>query len=314
MSYILLVFGLLLLIGGGNILVDGSVNVAKRFKVSSLLIGLLFIGFGTSLPELSTSLISVARKVDGIAIGTVLGSNIANILLVLGVAAILRPIKIHPNSFGRDAIFLGVSTIVLLVSVLKGSIGWELGALMCMTLAFYVYHAYKTDKNHMKGRVVEPQRIVLSRRFHMSTPLAVVLTVCGLVLMLFGAHLVVNSVVVLAGHWGISETVIGLTVVAFGTSLPELVTSIIASVKNHSEVAVGNVVGSNIYNALFILGFTSLFLPVIVPPSVKVDMLVMAATTMLLLAIGWGYGKISRRMGWCFISMYCMYIVYLGMQ
>ena len=314
MAYIELFLGLLLLIGGGNLLVDGSVTIARRFKVSPLLIGLLLVGFGTSMPELATSLLAVARKADGIAIGNVVGSNIANILLVLGMAAVLRPIKIHTNSFGRDAIFLGISTIVLLVSLLRGHIGWELGALMCMTLAFYVYHAYRTDKTHMKGQVVEPQPIALSRRFHVATPLAVVSTISSLILLLIGAHMVVNSVVILASHWGISETIIGLTVVAFGTSLPELVTSIVASVKNQSDVAIGNVLGSNIYNALFILGFTALFLPVVVPPTVKPDVLVMAATTMLLLAIGWGRGKIDRWIGGCFIAMYFMYIIYLGMH
>ena len=141
MLYIKFLFGMLLLIVGGNVLVDGAVLVAKRFKVSPLLIGLLFIGFGTSLPELATSLLAVMHRADGIAIGNVVGSNIANILLVLGVSALICPIKIHTPSFGRDAIFLGLSTIVLLASLLRGHIAWELGALMCMTLAFYVYHA-----------------------------------------------------------------------------------------------------------------------------------------------------------------------------
>ena len=132
--YAELLAGLLLLIVGGNVLVDGAVIVAKKLKVSPLLIGLLLVGFGMSMPELATSLISVSRKAGGIAIGNVVGANIANILLVLGVAAMIRPIKIHRMSFGRDAIFLALSTIVLLVSLLRGEIGWELGALMCMTL------------------------------------------------------------------------------------------------------------------------------------------------------------------------------------
>ncbi len=312
--YIKLIFGLFLLILGGNVLVDSSVTVARKLKVSPLLIGLLLIGFGTSMPELVTSLLAVARKADGIAIGNVVGSSIANILLVLGVAAVLRPIKIHTLSFGRDAIFLGISTIILLISLLRGHIGWELGGLMCMTLAFYVYHAYQTDKKNMKNHILDPQPIALSKRFHISTPLSIILTISSLIILLVGAHLVVENVILVAGHWGVSETAIGLTVVAFGTSLPELVTSIIASIKKQSDVAVGNVVGSNIYNALFILGFTALFLPVIVPPSIKTDMLIMTTATMLLLAIGWGIGKIGRKVGWCFIAMYFAYIVYLGMN
>ena len=314
MIYIELLAGLFFLILGGNVLVDSAVSVARKLKVSSLLIGLLLVGFGTSMPELATSLLAVARDAGGIAVGNVIGSNIANILLVLGVAALIRPIKIHRNAFGRDAIFLGLSTIVLLVALLKGSIGWELGALMCMTLAFYVYHSYKTDKVHMAEQAETPQPIALSRRFHVSTPLSIILTISGLVIMLIGAHMLVDSVVVVASHLGISETIIGLTIVAFGTSLPELVTSVIASIKGHSDVAVGNVIGSNIYNALFILGFTALFLTVSVPPSVEPDVLVMAAATMVLLAIGWGRGKIDKLTGACFVLMYFTYIGYLGMH
>ena len=312
MYYIELLAGLLFLIVGGNVLVDGSVMVARKLKVSPLLIGVLLVGFGTSMPELATSLISVARQAGGIAVGSVVGANIANILLVLGVAALIRPIKIHKLSFGRDAVFLGLSTIVLLVSVLNGYIAWELGALMCMTLAFYVYHSYKTDKAHMKEQAQIPERIALSKRFHIPTALAVILTICAIILTIMGAHMVVDSVIVLAGHWGISETLIGLTIVAFGTSLPELVTAIIASQKGHSDVAVGNVIGSNIYNALFILGFTALFLPVSVPSTTKGDVLIMTSATLLLIAVGWGQGRISKLMGGCFVFLYFLYIIYVG--
>ena len=201
MYYIELLAGLLFLIVGGNVLVDGSVMVARKLKVSPLLIGVLLVGFGTSMPELATSLISVARQAGGIAVGSVVGANIANILLVLGVAALIRPIKIHKLSFGRDAVFLGLSTIVLLVSVLNGYIAWELGALMCITLAFYVYHSYKTDKAHMKEQAQIPERIALSKRFHIPTALAVILTICAIILTIMGAHMVVDSVIVLAGHW-----------------------------------------------------------------------------------------------------------------
>ena len=152
MEYLKLLMGLLFLIVGGNVLVSGSVLIAKKLKVSPLLIGIVLVGFGTSMPELSTSILSVFRKAEGIAVGNVVGSNIANILLVLGVAALIRPISINSRAFGRDAIFLGLSTAVLLISLLKGQIYWELGLLMCMTLAFYVYHCYKTEKARIKEK------------------------------------------------------------------------------------------------------------------------------------------------------------------
>lgn len=312
MPYIFLFLGMLILIVGGNVLVDGAVFLAKRLRVSSLLIGLFLIGFGTSFPELATSLLAVLRNADGIAIGNVVGSNIANILLVLGVAAFLHPIKLHTPSFGRDALFLGISTLILLVSLLRGHISWELGLLMCMTLAFYVYHAYQTDKVHVKTKSIAQPTISLSKRFQISTFWAVVLTLSGLVLTLMGAKMVVNSVILLSTRWGVSETIIGLTIVAFGTSLPELTTAIIASLKKQDDLVIGNVVGSNIYNALFILGFTSLFLPVAVPATAKPNVLVMASATMLLLALGWWRGKIGHILGASFILMYFTYLLYVG--
>ena len=314
MVYLQCLVGIFLLILGGNVLVSGSVIVAKRFHVSPLLIGLLLIGFGTSLPEFITSLFSVMREAEGLAVGNVVGSNIANILLVLGVSAILNPVSIHEKSFSRDSIFLGLSTIVLLVALLLGHITRGIGLLMCAALAFYVYYAYRTDKAHMKKQKADVTYTKLSRRFHIPTPLAIVLTICGLILTLLGADFLVKSVVIIAGRLGISETIIGLTVVAFGTSLPELVTGIIASLKKESGVVLGNVLGSNIYNALFILGATALFFPISVPISIKTDVLIMTLATLALLAIGWWRGRIGKGFGVLFLASYFAYIVYLGVS
>ena len=314
MVYLQFLLGLTFLILGGNVLVSSAVLVAKRFHVSPLLIGLLLIGFGTSLPEFTTSLLSVAHGAEGLAVGNVLGSNIANILLVLGASVMINPVTIHAKSFSRDALFLGLSTIVLLVALLWGHISSAMGALMCAVLVFYVVYAYRTDKDHMKTQKEEIHHIKMSRRFHIPTPLAIVLTFSGLILTLVGANFLVKSVVIIASHWGISETVIGLTIVAFGTSLPELVTGIIASVKKEGGVVLGNVLGSNIYNALFILGATALFLPVSVPISVKTDVLVMTAATALLLLIGWRRGKMDRWMGALFVALYFAYIIYTGVS
>jgi len=312
MAYFLLLVGLVLLIFGGNIFVSSAISLARKWHISSLLIGLLFVGFGTSLPELITSLISVARGVQGIAIGNVVGSNIANILLVLGICAIIQPIKIPAHAFSRDAIFLGISTVVLLIAVLKEKIGVEMGALMCLTLAFYVYHAYQTDKKRQKDMPIMPP-LDLSEKLPLPIYLNFILFVSGLILMLWGAHILVNNAVLVAGHFGVSETVIGLTVIALGTSLPELTTSVLASLKGESDMAVGNVVGSNIYNALFILGFTALWMPVLAPYSTKGDVIAMTFATLLLLGLGWFKGSIGRRMGFVFVALYAAYIMWLGL-
>ena len=311
MAYINLFVSLALLIIGGNVLVSGSVILAKRLKVSPLLIGLLLIGFGTSIPELMTSLFAVAHHSGSIAIGNIVGSNIANILLVLGICATIRPINIHDHAFGRDAIFLGLSAMVLLISLLKGVIGFEMGALMCMTLAFYVYHAYQTDKDHQK-KLPPPEPTALSKRIYIPTYLSILLVISGLILTLCGANFLVRSTLNLSAQLGISEAVIGLTVIALGTSLPELTAGIVASLKNHSDVALGNIIGANIYNSLFILGFTALFMPVLAPPTMKFDVLIMTFATLALLALGWFRGQITRSMGITFIIGYLCYIGYLG--
>lgn len=316
MEYLKFVLSLGMMILGANVLVSGAVVLAKRFRVSPLLIGLLLIGFGTSFPELTTSFLSMIHGQTDLAVGNVVGSNIANILLVLGVAAVLRPIPIQSASFKRDAVFLAISAFVLLISLWQKRIGWELGILMCMTLFFYVYHAYQTDKKSLKDKVVAVQYVALSKRFYISTPLALVVMACGLILTLVGADYLLESVLNIFGRWGVSEVIIGLTIVALGTSLPELVTSIIASIRKESDVALGNVVGSNIYNALFILGITALFRPVSVPGSdwFRIDLLVMILATALLLGLGLVRKKITRHMGIACLVAYLVYLIYLGVR
>ena len=164
----------------------------------------------------------------------------------------------------------------------------------------------------LKAKNVEIASLSLFKKVYLPTPLAVLLTACGIILTLIGAHMVVNNVILIATLWGVSETMIGLTIIAFGTSLPELVTSIIASIKKQSDLAIGNVIGSNIYNALFILGFTSLFLPVAVPPSVEPDVVVMTIATLVLLALGWWREKLGKVTGLIFVLAYFGYIFYVG--
>lgn len=314
MEYLEFIISLALMILGANVLVSGSVVIARHFHVSPLLIGLLVIGFGTSLPEFSTSFLSMLRGQSDLAVGNVVGSNIANSLLVLGIAAVLRPIPIHYDSFERDASFLVLTNFILLICLWQRHISWELGLLMCMTLVFYINQAYRTDREHVKKNVIPVPYVALSKRISISTTLAVVATISGLILTLLGAHYLLESVLIIFGHWGFSEVMIGLSVVAFGTSLPELTTAIVASLKKQSSVALGNVVGSNIYNALFILGVTALFRPVLVPNSVREDVVVMVVATSLLLLCGYVRKRISRGMGVLFLMLYFGYILYLGLQ
>ena len=301
MVYLLLVLGLFLLFIGGDWLVAGAVAVAHRLKVSPLLIGLTLIGFGTSTPELVTSLIATYEGSAGISVGNVVGSNIANILLVLGVAAFLHPVQIKGKSFRRDATFLALSTLILIGASSLGTIGRWMGALMVGALLFYVIYSYKTEKEIPD----ENEKIV---------PLvsSLIRTFIGILFTLLGAKLLVDNSVELARTWGISEAVIGLTVVAVGTSLPELATSIMSAIKKHNDVAFGNVIGSNIYNSLFILGVTALFMPVRIPEKMGTDLGVMCAVTALMIGIAFCYKKYTRLVGAIFLILYALYIAHLG--
>ena len=301
MTYLLLALGLFLLFVGGDWLVAGSVAVARRLKVSPLLIGLTLVGFGTSTPELVTSLIATYKGSAGISVGNVVGSNIANILLVLGVAALLNPIPVKGKSFKRDATFLILSTLVLVGAASFGLIGCLLGAVMVGALVFYIIYSYKTEKE-IPDEAEKPAPLIPS----------LIRTVAGILLTLLGAKLLVDNSVELARTWGISEAVIGLTVVAVGTSLPELATSIMSALKKHNDVAFGNVIGSNIYNSLFILGITALFMPVQIPSEIWLDISIMSAVTVLMIAVAFGRKRYSRLMGGIFLILYALYIAHLG--
>lgn len=308
MPYILLIVGLFLLAFGGDTMVNGAVSLAKRMGVSSLLIGLTLVGFGTSTPELLTSLTAVIKDSDGIAIGNVVGSNIANILLVLGMAAIITPIRIDLKSFKRDGLFLILSTIALIIAVLYGKISFIMGIILVSLLFYYVYYSYQSDKKYQKEKKFKNNEITKTQ-----TPvwLALTKTIGGILLTMLGAKLLVDNSIILARYWGVSETVIGLTIVAVGTSLPELATSVMASIRKQNDVAFGNVVGSNIYNALFILGVTALFMTVRVPVEMTKDVILMTIVTCILIGVAFWKKQISRQMGWLFLITYAFYNAYL---
>ena len=314
--FIAIGFGLLMY--GGNLLVDGSVSVAKKMRVSSLLIGLTLVGFGTSTPELVSSLMAAIKGEPGIAIGNVVGSNIANILLVLGVAALLRPIPISLKEFRRDGLFLIASTVVLCAGLWWGSINFVWGVLMCGLLGYYVYYCYKTDSvAATEAEKTTKLKTHFDYREQKELLMQVLKTIAGIVLTVCGAYALVDSAVKLAHQWNVSPTIIGLTIVAVGTSLPELATSIVSSVKNQSSVAYGNVVGSNIYNALFVLGLTAVFHRIDVPTgkgdAVWIDVAIMAIVTAILLALG-RRGRIGRLAGALFLFLYVIYVGYLYLR
>ena len=305
MSVVLLLAGFALLIAGGEGLVRGSVALAVRLGMSPLLIGLTLVGFGTSTPELVTSVNAALAGAPGIAVGNVVGSNTANILLILGVSALIFPVVVGGAALRRDGTAMALATLLAVAVMLSGELGRIVGAVLLLALVVYLVFAYRTGGADEADAVPDASY---------SVPFALLLAVGGIGVTIVGARLAVDAAVEIASALGVSNTVIGLTVVAVGTSLPELVTSAVAAMRRQGDVALGNVLGSNIYNLLGILGVTALVEPIAVPPQImRLDLWVMLAVTLLFLALAAKLGRIGRGAGAAFVALYAGYLVWLGL-
>jgi cation:H+ antiporter len=261
MMYLFVLGGLILLFIGGEALVRGSVSVARKLNISELVIGLTLVGFGTSVPELVTSLQAVEQGAVGIAIGNVIGSNIANILLVLAVAAVISPIIVHPNVIARDGAVMIAVTALFCGLIWFGEFSRVAGFLLVTLLVAYLTFSLIADQRR-QGPTAEMHKAegeIVEAGFGLVA--GILIAVAGLAGVVAGANLLVTGAVSLARSFGISETVIGLTIVAIGTSLPELATSVVAAYRKRADVALGNIIGSNIFNVLGILGITALVRP-----------------------------------------------------
>ena len=305
--------GLVLLVVGGELLVRGAVASAKALGVSPLLIGLTLVGFGTSTPELVTSVTAALNGSPGIAVGNVVGSNIANILLILGLSAVIYPMAVNPKGFKRDAIMLVASAVACAAVVLYGRMGPIAGTLFIAGLIAYLVYVYRQEKTAPdEAAVVAEHRSEDARAGPKTMVLSVVMAAVGIAVTIYGARFLVGGAIELAKSYGISDTIIGLTVVAVGTSMPEFVTSVMAAIRKHADVAYGNIIGSNIFNVLFILGATSFIQPIDIPAQIaRFDIWVMLATTALLVVFARTGIKLQRWEGFVFISCYVAYTGYL---
>ena len=305
-----LLIGLMLMLAGGEGLVRGAVALAERLGVSPLVIGVTLIGFGTSAPELATCIDAALIGSPGIAIGNVIGSNIANVLLILAAGALIYPIAAEPRALRRDGPVLIVSALVCAVIVMAGHVGRWVGAILVLSLVIYLTLTALSE--HRRGARQDDAVDGEAKEGAASILFNLSLALLGLGAVLLGAHLLVKSAVDLAGSLGVSEAVIGLTVVAIGTSLPELVTAVTASLKRQSDLVFGNVIGSNIFNSLGILGATALVKPVDVPADIAgFDIWVMLAATVALLVFALTHWRISRREA---AVLMIGYIAYVGLH
>ncbi|WP_089230833.1 calcium/sodium antiporter [Tropicimonas sediminicola] len=310
MDLLLVAAGLAALFFGGDRLVAGAVALAGRAGLPPLVIGLTIVGFGTSMPELVTSVQAALQDSPGIAVGNVVGSNIANILLILGAAALVAPIAVAPDALRRDGTALAVVTLLAAALLLPGSLGRAGGALLLAGLGAYLLLA-------LRGARAEPEPAypVEMEIAPQTMSRAALEFGFGLLLTLAGAHLLVRGAVSLAAGLGVPDAVIGLSIVAIGTSLPELVTSVTAARRGHADVALGNVIGSNIFNLLGILGTTALVRPIGgLRPESTIDLGVMIGATALLLLVAFTGRKVTRTEGAVLCGLYAAYLGWLAMQ
>ena len=302
LSAALLVIGLVMLCFGGNWLVSGGVGIAKKLRISNLVIGLTIVAYGTSTPELAAS-IAAAGDHGAIILGNIVGSNIANVGMVIGVSAILIPVAIQKSVFRKEIpIMLGVSLLLVLLSI-DGELSQYDGALLLVGLgvfAFFTFRDALKQRTTTQDNSENTQNNIYVKYFG--------LIGIGIVVLYIGAILTVDNAVIIASEFGLSEKLIGLTVIAIGTSLPELITSIIAIRKGHSDVGIGNIIGSNIYNILMIMGVGAALGGVLTTSDVYVDYAIMIIFSLSLL-IGLKTKIINRTMGVILTAGYVLYLV-----
>lgn len=314
LTLILFVVGLGLLLAGAHALVHGAAKLATSLGVSPLVIGLTVVGFGTSSPELAASIQAALAHQPGIALGNVVGSNILNILLILGVAAIVTPLTVQRQLIRLDVpIMIGVSVLVPVFG-LDGRVGRVEGVILVIGFVLYTAFSIHWSRREMIAAATVASTPIAVPRGKFDGLTHAALVVAGLAMLVLGARWLVNGAVALAQSMGVSELVIGLTVVALGTSLPEVATSIVASLRGQRDIAVGNVVGSNIFNILTVLGMASLVSPrgiEVSEAALKFDIPVMIAVAVVCLPMFFTGAVIMRWEGAVLLGYYVAYTLYL---
>ena len=305
MEYILLIVGFVLLIKGADLFVDGASSVAAKLKVPSLIIGLTVVSIGTSLPEAAVSISASLSGNNSISLGNVIGSNIFNLLMVVGVSSAILPIVTDRDMLKRDMpINIGI-TVLLGILLFDGNLSRLEALLLLLLLAAYMFLLIRSA---LKNRVEAEETKVLS------WAKSIVFIVLGVAAIIGGGQLVVNSAKTIAMALGMSETLVGLTVVAIGTSLPELVTSVVAARKGDSGIAMGNVIGSNLFNILFILGMAGVIKPLTADAAFFIDTGILLGISALMLLFAFTKRKIGRVEGITCVLIYVAYTAYIIMR
>ena len=301
---ILLIVGFVLLIKGADIFVDGASNIAYYFKISTVVVGLTIVAFGTSAPEAAVSITSALDGNSSLYMGNIIGSNIFNILCVIGISALISNLSVDKVIIKRDFPFTVISSIgLLLIAYVFGEINRIFGLIFLIVLIVYVYNTVKEYKKSITEDDIVEAKI--------SVPKSIIFIIIGLVGVIVGSDLVVNSSSYIASTFGLSDALIGLTVVAIGTSLPELVTSLTALKKGEHGMVIGNVIGSCIFNILFITGITSVILPTPIEPKMILDIFIMTLIIILGSTFAITQEEIDRKEGLILVILFIIYMAFI---
>lgn len=313
MTYLLFIIGFVILIKGADLMVSGASSIAKKFNISDLIIGLTIVAFGTSAPELVVNVISGVEGSSGLAVGNVIGSNISNIFLILGISAMIYPLKVHKNTVWKEIPFALLGVFVL--GVIANDIFFDgadfnvisrsEGIGLLLLFAIFVYYTFSMIKS-TSNKSVETEEINPMPLYK-----SILYVVIGLAGLAFGGNWIVNGAVEIASNLGMDETLIGLTILAVGTSLPELATSAVAAWKKQTDIAVGNIIGSNIFNIFWILGVSAMINPLAFDAKSNVDILAntIATTLIFIFCFVGRRHTLQRWQGGMFVAMYVAYIV-----
>lgn len=297
MNFVLLLVGFIMLIKGSDIFVDSASNIARKFNIPPIIIGLTIVAMGTSAPEFAVSITSSLAGMNDMSIANVVGSNIFNLLVVLGVSSVMNKLKV--NNY-KDVFTLLGSGILLLICVIDGNLSFLNGVALLISFAYFIFNMIKSVKNNNDKVEVQTNKPLW---------LTIILGLLGLGSIVWGGDLVVNSASAIASQFGMSENLIGLTIVAIGTSLPELVTSVMATKKGEVDIAVGNVIGSNIFNILLILGCASVINPMVVSTVALMDIIFVVIMTGLFILVTYKNKEVSKKIGIPMVLIYVFYII-----
>ncbi|MBT2684151.1 calcium/sodium antiporter [Bacillus sp. ISL-37] len=314
MTYILLAIGFALLIKGADYFVEGSSKIATLLRVPPLLVGLTIVAFGTSSPEATVSIIAAMEGSSEVSLGNVIGSNIFNITLVVGITAMINPLAVETMTIRKEIPFTMLASVALAVvandialqTANTNLIGRSEGLILLLFFMIFLYYIIEVALNNR-----EPAPAVAEVTSQLTWGKNILFTLAGLAAIIFGGDLVVDNATQIALSFGMSETLAGLTIVAVGTSLPELITSITAALKKKSEIALGNIVGSNIFNILFVLGTSATIAPLAVNDKIFTDIALMIILTAVLLIFSRSKFKISKIEGAILAAVYIAYLVYI---